>query len=473
MDSRRLISAISTLIVGLAVLFIARTLLVPSAPWRVTAVAETGVAALTLLLIRGKRTSFALLRDRTRWHSALAGALALLVVPALVASNRYSGAPSGTESLFFSVCAWSLIAVIALRPQMSPGAWRSGLLWSLIGLTGVMVLLGNWERPSSFSPLVRYPREEILMLVAGFVWVGAILIASSRMSESDSAPRVFDAGLAGVAALACSFVAALFVGPDRISELVMSETLVVLAAGIAAAVSFTSAVELATSSPRWVAAALLAPPILLTVSSAVEPLFAMRGVSPIQWPAALSGIALALTAITGLVVDGKPDAPETQPRVPRRRFLPVVAWVSAAVCAGVALSAPLIQASASGELGNGEAYQTAWQVMGWESAAGWIVALSAVLCAMVATSSRHRLVRVLGAVACALAAPVAAGTPLRVWTRWIPAAVQQDYGSEYATLVFEPRFGVALRAYSTAVIVVCVIVLAVATRSGSSTQEGK
>ena len=44
------------------------------------------------------------------------------------------------------------------------------MISAAIGLFGAAAVLANWERPSSFSPFVRYPTEDVAMLVAGAAW---------------------------------------------------------------------------------------------------------------------------------------------------------------------------------------------------------------------------------------------------------------------------------------------------------------
>ena len=64
------------------------------------------------------------------------------------------------------------------------------------------------------------------------------------------------------------------------------------------------------------------------------------------------------------------------------------------------------------------------------------------LCACAWLEARALTASVCAAFALA-AVPALLSTPLRTWTRWIPAEVQHDYGTEYARLTLTPTHGPA------------------------------
>ncbi len=64
------------------------------------------------------------------------------------------------------------------------------------------------------------------------------------------------------------------------------------------------------------------------------------------------------------------------------------------------------------------------------------------------------------ALVCAVASVPLAGTTLATWNRWVPADVQQTYGTEYSTLTIAGRLDV-VRLVAMALAVAAVVALAV------------
>jgi hypothetical protein len=76
----------------------------------------------------------------------------------------------------------------------------------------------------------------------------------------------------------------------------------------------------------------------------------------------------------------------------------------------------------------------AWNLAGWETVAGWAAA-SAVALLVVALMDR-RVATALGALVAAGSYPLLASTPYRTLTTGLSADVQQDFGTEYASITF-------------------------------------
>jgi hypothetical protein len=158
------------------------------------------VSSALLLLLIGDRPRRADLQALGGQRVALAlgaGVLGLVLAPALVVVNRYSDAPPGTvvvvlddRRMGFASCRG--FSDRTRRPTRAAGG--------LVAVVGCMGIVGSWERPSSFSLLVRYPFEEMSFVVAGIAWAAfAVIIGGLARAYGTRAVYAFAAagGLAG------------------------------------------------------------------------------------------------------------------------------------------------------------------------------------------------------------------------------------------------------------------------------------
>jgi len=118
--------------------------------------------------------------------------------------------------------------------------------------------------------------------------------------------------------------------------------------------------------------------------------------------------------------------------------------LAASLVGAVSLSLPAFASIVDGLLSNGEVFRASWTMAGAESAAGWLpllvglLALSAAWSGLTGPAREAPLRPVLVGLIGVAAYPVLVSTPLATWNRWIPADVQQAYGTEYARLVMHP-----------------------------------
>ena len=77
---------------------------------------------------------------------------------------------------------------------------------------------------------------------------------------------------------------------------------------------------------------------------------------------------------------------------------------------------------------------------------------------------RRLLVAVTLVVAGLAAYPLVVATPLRTWNRWIPAEIQQAYGTEYARLSIVATPGVFHLASAALALAACLILVVLAAR---------
>lgn len=430
---------LATALLGSAAVFVMSTVLSDRLPDTVTAGGAVALAFLLSLPLAGIPRVDAL-RSARRRDLALAaggGVAAFWAAPLITLLFRLTDAPPGSEALFLSTTAWGLFTVLACfavaaeRPGFTAGAG------ALAATAGGAALLANWERPSSFSPFVRYPVSDVAILAAGLIFaLGALALAASAR---ELGPRVVAfLGLGGAAAV--GVLAAIPVLTASLGSLALEwpALLALAVATTAFAIGWLQTAHVA-GTPR-AAVALLGAPAAVTALTLAERATGRLGVDPVVWSGAFGGLAalaagcFAVMAAEGLQASTAVGAPK-----PPRAVLPLA--LAGTVAAAATLALPALSAVADG---HGEVpFSVKWEMLGLEAAVPWLVLSVAVLVTAVLFDARRGAVRacwvpgLIAAVVCALAVWPLLDTPLRTWTLWIPAGVQQVYGTEYA------RFAVA------------------------------
>jgi hypothetical protein len=363
--------------------------------------------------------------------SALAGGLGLFVAPYLVVTHRYSDAPPGTELIFFSGVLWGALAVLyAAVALWRSGRWRGGvaaLAGGLAAVTGAAGVLASWERPSSFSPLVRYAAEEGWMLVAGVAFLGGgLLLARLVRTHGNARPMLVSGASAVVCGVASHFASG---APTQFSTLFERYPVVALWAVSAAMVWLLWAGALRVRRQAAAGAALMLAPSLISTLIFVERLVGVTGPNPLVWPGVMGGSVLVVAGTAAIARSRAADDAGARPAF-------WLAWVAGGLAlAGVAgLALPTMSAAVSAGRA-GAALDVSWALTGWETVPGW-VALSCAALLLAATLDGTRW-----SAAAALLAPFAylplISTPYHVLTRWLPSEVQVDFGTEYAAITFK------------------------------------
>ena len=275
------------------------------------------------------------------------------------------------------------------------------------------------------------------MLVAGLLFAAGAL-ALAEAGRRAGARVAVAAGLGGATAL--GLLGAVLQLPSA-SEIGQGALYPCIYLGVALAVfalGWTHASSAVGVSRT--AASLLGVPVLVMALAGVERMTAVYGPNPIAWSGALAGAAV-LAAGVAVVWLAEPLADAEPGR--RSRSLRW-AWGLALVATALAVASlftPALDALAEG--GTGEPFRVNWTMVGAESAAGWLavaaagLALAAVMVARRGGSARSWVPASVAAVVCAVAAIPLLGTTLHTWNRWVPAEVQQTYGTEYSRLVVE------------------------------------
>ncbi len=409
---------------------------------------------------------------------ALAGLLGVYLSQQLVLANRFTDAPPGTEVIFFTTSAWGAIVVLSALASRNE---RPNVLQAVlagIALVGAIGVLGNWERPSSFSPLVRYPTENGAMLLAGLAWAGfTILVAPLGRRHRWRAILPLSTAVAALAGLANAMLSP-FSG-ELLAEGISNGPVLLIAASSFAAIVISwcwlvSYVDVVRPASLW-----FVPPVSLTVLGVFERQVAAAGPSPVLWdavwwacaatcigalgvaflhrsalsaPRSGSGTSSAVAGESSAGPDvGRPAGGGVGERWGWARGLGVVSALFGLLAATLSVALlwiPALTAHVVGSRSDGSAYEVSWTIPGAETVGVVLASLASVAAlagALGLVRSRWRDRALLGLagglLVVLLAAPVLDSTPLRTWTRWIPFEVQHDYGTEYARLTLEPKGG--------------------------------
>jgi len=398
---------------------------------------------------------------------AIAGTLAFWAAPLVALVQRASDAPSGADTLFFTTTAWGVVCVLAALSVRIERPAVSALGGALAALAGAAGMLASWEAPSSFSPFAKFPAREAIMLLAGVLFAaGALVLAGvARRVGVRVATSVALAGAAGVGLL-------VGLGSLFFSEPVTSNGLIAcLYLGIATAVfAIGWMITVDESGLSRASFALLTVPLAVTALSVVERVTGIYGPNPMAVAGVAAGAAaLAAGSVVVWLTERAPE-PGRWTEGLRRLRIPLVAAVVALGLAIVALATPALDARAVGGLEGG--FDAAWVMLGFESAAGWLaVAAAALSLAAVLVAAQSGLLRAwapsaIAAVVCVIASVPLAGTTLHTWNTWVPADVQQTYGTEYSLLTIDARIDY-VRVAALLLVVVAVTVLAVLSRRGA------
>jgi drug/metabolite transporter (DMT)-like permease len=409
--------------------------------------------------------------------AAIGGALAFWAAPLLALSQRASDAPSGADTLFLTTSVWALVCVaaaFAVRAERPPVTALAGAAAAVAGAAG---LLASWESPSSFSPFAKFPAREALMLLAGLMFAAGAL-ALAEAARRAGARVATAAGLGGAAVLG---VAGALLALPSAGGLVPGALLPCVYLGVAVAVFAAGWVRTtAAMGVSRAAAILLVVPAAVMAFSAIERVTTVRGPNPIAWGGAVAGSAVVVVSagVVWLAARGVEGGPV---RTSRALWAALGLAGGSCVLAVASLATPALSAVAEG--GTGTPFHAAWTMVGAESATGWIVlaaaglALAAVMVVRRGGPTSAWAPAAMAVVVCGAAAIALIGTTIHTWNSWVPAEVQQTYGTEYARLVIEPHLD-PVRTAAMVLALCAVIVLAVfAKRSGAtnhvSTEESQ
>lgn len=365
-----------------------------------------------------------------RRSAMLGGLLSFFTPVAIIAAVRLSDAPAGSVVVFWAAGGWAALAALlaawaAWRSARRHRAFLAGAAAAAC-IAGASSVLANWERPSSFSPLIRFPGQEMAILFAGIPLIAGVLLLISAAKR---------AGAPGVNLIAASagFVAALLwvvlSGPVEafraLTELPVQVTLAGLAWG---AVSTLLPRVVADRGISAAGAAFVIAPALLSALTWVEQLVGVAGPQPFIIPGVIAGSLIAATAMMALL------------RIPFAESATLPLWLRAVACipllaSVVALSLPTVTAHADVNSPPTAVFKGSWVLLGLESVAAWSAVALSLLFAAALFTRRQRLLPLVGAAA-SVAWFVLLDVPTHVLNDWLSPAVQSYYGTEYGRISF-------------------------------------
>lgn len=449
---------------GLLVVYVMTTVVMDQVPDTVIVGVGLILAALIALAVYGRASVFGDVRSNRSAGilAALGGVACFWLAPLIVLTQRASDAPSGAVVLFHTTALWGVFAAFSWWVRRGPRATYLSAAGAIAAAVGAAGLLANWERPSSFSPFIKYLQPELLMLLAGLIFAAGgyalVLAAQSLRTESLVVVSLVAAGLVGAVFAVPGFASAVPVLLRLSTEFILY--------GVATyAVAWGWGRSVTTFGVARSASALLVVPAATTLLSVLERSTGVYGPDPIQWGGAMPATVLCVAA-AGLTLLAGTDGRRAEYRA---RFIAISRFAAAAalLAATVGLALPALKARSVGTLPT--YFEAEWVMRGFQSAAAWLPFAGA----LVVLAAGLLVSRGSGVYATMTAALVGfltvwayrplLGTPLHTWQNWIPSDVQQTYGTEYARFSVVPLsspvsiVAVVLTALAAAMLVLSVV----------------
>lgn len=430
--------------VGMGVSFVLLTVLMADVSDEALVALPLLLVAVTALALGGTKPTLRQLREdrAAAVYAALGGVMAFWAAPLLVLLQRATDAPSGSETLFFTTSAWGLIVALTGYAVARSRHWPTLAAAAVAGTAGAAGLLANWERPSSFSPFVKFPTQEMLMLVAGLLFaVGSVAVAHAMRRGGFKSTAVISLVSAAIVAAPVGLL-----GGDSPITLNRLWPSLLLLGVVQSVVTLGWLVLLEKNGAARSSWALFLAPAAVTSFAVVERLTGVWGADPIQWPAATASMIVMLAAAVVIAVSGRSAGVADARSESRLGAAALYTAIAALLGSAVSLGLPALQAASRGAGITAERFQADWVMVGAESAVGWFVFASALLVVSAIFSARSgapRYTTILASVAAVLTAGAflyVGETSFYTHTRWIPAEVQQTYGTEYARFWVEPIF---------------------------------
>lgn len=395
------------------------------------------------------------LRDQSL--AAAAGVLLVFAVPAVIVSVRMTDAPAGSLVVFWMSGGWAAPAAL-LGAVLAWGHSRWAAFLSLAGgaaaAIGVAAVVANWERPSSFSPLVRFPSQELAILGAGvLVLAGALLLVRAAREGKLDGPLVCAAGAGAIAGAVWWVIDGMSAG--ALAERPVEFVIAAVAWGVVC-VALPRVVR--SEGPSRAGALLALAPLLLTTLIGVEQVVGVLGPQPMILSGVAGGALVLLAGAIALWHSGSARVPTAGRKSPSWTWLALVPVALALI--GLAL--PAIIATADVRMAPGR-FVGQWTLLGWESVSGLAAFGLAALAAALSRVGRPLVPAAVALAACA-GWMWLSDVPMHVLKGGLAPGIEQYYGTDYGSITF-----VALANWWSASAVVLaasvlVIVIAVALR---------
>ncbi len=388
----------------------------------------------------------------------LAGAAALLwLALSLSVWRRYTANPPGSDTVFILSLAPVFVMWLARR-YLGELIGPARLVGAAVGVLGMAAILANWERPSTFSPFVRFPSQELWLLGAAVAWA-AFAVALRRLVKRDEArdPAVIVAVIVSLAALPALVVALVSPGPTALFQGIVPNITLLVALGLAG-IGMPYALLtrlLATREASATAGALFATPVLMTLTVIIDAYQGVRPKVPMVMTPMTVGCLLAVLAIY-LVWRGDRDLELNGVANAGRRLVltefsgRVLRFLAGAslLVALLAFYLPVASNLITGTQDNGRPFEAMWLTRGFQTVGGYLLLLAAGLLVYLFSriaergweGARAAVVTGWAAVVLGLIAGwwFAGASSFSAWQSWVPAEIQHALGSEYATFIETP-----------------------------------
>lgn len=217
---------------------------------------------------------------RKDWYYLLsAGILGGSLAQLTQVVSRYSFTPSASDIAFWlniSPVFSLFLAFFFLREKIS----FAKFIGIATGVLAMILVLGNWERPSTFNPLIRYPREELVIILSALCWASFTIVAKKLASRHP--PMVLATltlGIGSAVPLAWSIANGQFAAVSQLGteDWVLLIILAVVGAGLAYLLWFQALSQTDTTKSSVV---LVATPFALTLLRGTEIWTGAAGPSP-------------------------------------------------------------------------------------------------------------------------------------------------------------------------------------------------
>lgn len=358
--------------------------------------------------------------------------------------KRYSAAPSGADTIFLlSTAPLFGLAISIWRKENTGWGQAVGMLTALVG--GIMIV-ANWERPSSFAPFAIFRTEEAFLLVSA-LGLAMFAVAGKRLLQKYPPPLLLTAALWTVTPP--TVILWLLTGGARsIGSMTIGVWLLMALIGVVALalplLCLLDAMKRISSNQALTGVSIM--PVLITVLILAE-----RGLgyaylpTPFVWPPVLTGVAVVGAGVAAVWVGGSSVTSGARERASAVQSLLLTLALAAAVWAILGLFFAVKVTTVVSTLGGGLPYKASVTTYGYNTVGGVALVLAAVIAVLAAydlflnrASPARTAVWALFTAALAGSILVAGGANLVSWLPGIPVEVQQAIGSSYVNLTEMP-----------------------------------
>lgn len=271
------------------------------------------LAASIFMILFFRRSGHKATRDMEedfRRNPTITSDLIFLVVSALsfclasffMVIKRYAYAPSGSDIIFLLTTAPLFAIILAALLKIDRLTWGK-LAGSATALLGVIAIVANWEKPSSFSPLSVFFFEEMVFLLAAFSF--AIFVVSAKKLVQRHSPNA----LASIILWMGSFIMfVLFLiedGPAAITRISLDGwVILVVSAILTLVVPLWLLLDLlAVTSVPCASTAIFLSPLIITLMISIERGFGLAIMpTPFVWTPMIVGSMIILLGMIAVWV---------------------------------------------------------------------------------------------------------------------------------------------------------------------------